>query len=184
MIQLWYHTDGRQLRVSTCNAYTLICETSTGMTDILIVLCLISLAVAGYCLWHLSKLQRRFTAALSKSDGDSLEKVLNSHLRTVEKVDRHLVKLDDAYRRLAATGSLASQKISIVRFNPFGDTGGDQSFVLAVLDAHNSGYVITSIHGREGTRVYVKPVDLGKSKYPLSEEEKQALAQAAKRIPK
>lgn len=98
-------------------------------------------------------------------------------------VDKRLNELDQAYRKLTATSSLASQKISVVRFNPFGDTGGDQSFTLAVLDAHNSGYVLTSIHGREGTRVYVKPIDYGQSKYQLSNEEKQAFTQAAKRVP-
>jgi hypothetical protein len=154
------------------------------LNSIWIIISLVSLLIASYCLWRTLWLQRRFTAALTGSDGESLEAVLAAHLKRVDTVDDHLVKLDDAYRRLAATGSLASQKISIVRFNPFGDTGGDQSFVLAVLDAHNSGYVLTSIHGREGTRVYVKPVDDGKSKYPLSAEEKKGLAQAAKRVPK
>jgi hypothetical protein len=90
---------------------------------------------------------------------------------------------DELTKRLSVSNSLASQKISIVRFNPFGDTGGDQSFSLAVLDAHDSGYVLTSIHGRQGTRVYVKPVDFGKSKYTLSSEEQQALSQAIKRVP-
>jgi hypothetical protein len=148
-----------------------------------IVLAIISIVVAVYCLWRLILLQRHFSAALGTDSGESLEMVLAGHLKKVETVAKHLDKLDDAYKRLADSGSLASQKISIVRFNPFGDTGGDQSFVLAVLDAHDSGYVLTSIHGREGTRVYVKPIDYNKSKYPLSEEEKQALAQAAKRVP-
>ncbi len=143
----------------------------------------ISLVVALACLGQVLWLRRRFTAALTSTEGASLESVLASHIKKVESVDHHLVRLDDAYRHLANTGSLASQKFSIVRFNPFGDTGGDQSFVLAALDAHNSGYVLTSIHGREGTRVYVKPIDYGKSKYPLSTEEKQALAQASKRVP-
>jgi hypothetical protein len=155
------------------------------MNTLLLLITLVSIAIAAYCLWRVIALQRRFGAALgSNSDEGSLEQTLGGYMKRVEAVDSHLVKLDEAYRRLAATGSLASQKISIVRFNPFGDTGGDQSFVLAVLDAHNSGYVLTSIHGREGTRVYVKPVDDGKSKYPLSDEEKQALSQAAKRVPK
>ena len=154
------------------------------MNDLIIAVSVVSGLVAAICLWRVLWLQRRFTAALSSTQGDSLEKVLSDYLERVRGAESHLEKLDEAYRRLAATGSLASQKISIVRFNPFGDTGGDQSFVLAVLDAHNSGYVITSIHGREGTRVYVKPIDYAKSKYPLSEEEKQALKQAAKRIPK
>jgi len=155
------------------------------MNTLLVLITLGSIVIAAYCLWRVIVLQRRFAAALgSASDDGSLEKTLGGYMKRVESVDGHLVRLDEAYRRLAATGSLASQKISIVRFNPFGDTGGDQSFVLAVLDAHNSGYVLTSIHGREGTRVYVKPVDDGKSKYPLSDEEKQALTQAAKRVPK
>ncbi|HUC20480.1 MAG TPA: DUF4446 family protein [Candidatus Polarisedimenticolaceae bacterium] len=149
----------------------------------LLVGTLVAIAIAAYCLWQVAVLRRRFTAALTNTEGDSLEETLAAHLKRVEAAHVHLRQLDEAYKRLAASGSLASQKISIVRFNPFGDTGGDQSFVLAVLDAHNSGYVITSIHGREGTRMYVKPIDYGKSKYPLSQEEKQALAQAIKRVP-
>ncbi len=154
-----------------------------GATLIAILIAVIAAGTAGYSIWQLQKLRSRFTEALTNSSGDSIETVLKSHIKRVEKTDRHLLALDDAYKRLAAAGSLASQKIAIVRFNPFGDTGGDQSFVLAVLDAHNSGYVLTSIHGREGTRVYVKPIDYGKSKYALSSEEQHALDQAAKRVP-
>jgi hypothetical protein len=150
----------------------------------LILVATVSLLVSFYCLWQLAELRKRFRQALSDQSGSSLEKVLAGYLKRVEQVAKHNEELDEAYRQLAASSSLASQKLSIVRFNPFGDTGGDQSFVLAVLDAHNSGYVLTSIHGREGTRVYVKPVDYGKSKYVLSTEELQALNQASKRIPK
>ncbi len=153
------------------------------VTILSLLVALIAIFVATYCIWQVIILRRRFTTALTNGDGDSIENTLAAHFKRVESVDSHLGQLDDAYKRLAASGSLASQKISIVRFNPFGDTGGDQSFVLAVLDAHNSGYVITSIHGREGTRMYVKPIDYGKSKYQLSEEEKQALGQATKRVP-
>lgn len=154
------------------------------MEPVWLILILINLGVAAFSLWSTMRLQKRFNSSLSSSEGDSLEQSLSDYHKQVETVSKHLQKLDQAYERLAATGSLASQKISIVRFNPFGDTGGDQSFVLAVLDAHDSGYVLTSIHGREGTRVYVKPVDYNKSKYPLSDEEKQALSQASKRVPK
>lgn len=140
--------------------------------------------VSIYALWQLNELKKRFRLALSDQSGDNLEQVLASYLKRVNEVSAHNEELDEAYRKLAASLSLASQKLSIVRFNPFGDTGGDQSFVLAVLDSHNSGYVLTSIHGREGTRVYVKPIDYGKSKYTLSAEELQALTQASKRTPK
>lgn len=123
------------------------------------------------------------TAALGDAENQNLEKTLTSHLKRVEQVDVKLNHLQQSYGELSIAAGLASQKISVVRFNPFGDTGGDQSFALAVLDSHNSGYVLSSIHGRSGTRVYVKPIDYGQSKYQLSKEEKQAYDQAAKRVP-
>lgn len=149
----------------------------------LIIGLLLSLGLAIWCLFQLKTLKGRLDSILGGLDSNSLESTLAGHIREVRAVDNRLDELNTEYERLAITNSVASQKISLVRFNPFGDTGGDQSSTLAVLDAYDSGYVLTSIHGREGTRVYVKPVDLGKSKYPLSSEEQQALAQAMKRIP-
>lgn len=70
------------------------------------------------------------------------------------------------------------QKVGLVRFNPFKETGGDQSFVITLLDAENNGFVITSLYTRDGNRIFAKPVDGGCSKYPLSEEEKEAIAKA------
>ena len=148
-----------------------------------IIIGILGASAAGFTYWRLGRLEQRFSATLGGNEANSLEQTLTSHLARVEDVDARLVELTTAYEKLTAMTGLASQKISIVRFNPFGDTGGDQSFTLAVLDSHDSGYVLTSIHGREGTRVYVKPVDYGKSKYTLSTEEQQALAQAAKRVP-
>jgi hypothetical protein len=148
-----------------------------------IIVGVIGLLVGVYATVRMLRLQRRFTAAFGNNEADSLERTLSQHLKRVESVDERLTHLTKSYEELTLTSSFASQKISIVRFNPFGDTGGDQSFSLAVLDSHDSGYVLTSIHGREGTRVYVKPIDYGKSKYTLSDEEQQALSQAAKRVP-
>jgi len=149
----------------------------------LIALALASLGLGVIALVQVRRLTTRFSAALGGNVAASLESTLTGHLARVEAVDSRLGELESEYQRLSITGALASQKISVVRFNPFGDTGGDQSFSLAVLDAHDSGYVLSSIHGRQGTRVYVKPVDFGKSKYQLSVEEQQALNQAAKRVP-
>jgi len=70
------------------------------------------------------------------------------------------------------------QKVGVVRFNPFKDTGGDQSFAIALLDASDSGLVISSLYTRDGVRVFSKAIEKGKSKYQLSEEEKQAIEKA------
>lgn len=67
------------------------------------------------------------------------------------------------------------QKVGLVKFNPFNETGGDHSFSLALLDGHKNGIIITSLHTRERTRLYVKDVSSGKSKIELSSEEKKAL---------
>lgn len=75
-------------------------------------------------------------------------------------------------------GSL--QKVGLVRFNPFGEIGGDQSFCIAVLNENNDGFVITSHYGREANRVYAKPVNQGKSQYQLSTEERKAIDEALK----
>lgn len=149
-----------------------------------IIIALLALIFNGILLWKINRLDQRFKSALGGSNVGSLENTLSGHLAKVLEVDANLSKLTSEYEKLSTASSLASQKISIVRFNPFGDTGGDQSFSLAILDAYNSGYVLTSIHGRQGTRIYVKPIDYGTSKYTLSDEEKQAVSQAIKRVPR
>jgi hypothetical protein len=72
------------------------------------------------------------------------------------------------------------QRTGFIRYNPFKDTGGDQSFSLALLDLDNNGYILTSIHGREVNRVYAKQVVKGVSKHNLSAEETEALGRALK----
>lgn len=135
-------------------------------------------------LWLANRsLSQRMERSLQSSGGQSLESTLADHHKHVSQVDDRLAELEKEYAKLVVTASVASQKISLVRYNPFGDTGGDQSFSLAVLDGHDSGYALTSIHGRQGTRVYIKPIDFGKSKHSLSDEEQQAIQQAMHRIP-
>ena len=73
------------------------------------------------------------------------------------------------------------QKTSFIRFNPFNDVGGDQSFILVLLDNTDSGVIITSLHNRNNTRIYAKQIKNGRGKpAALSKEEKTALNQAIK----
>ena len=67
------------------------------------------------------------------------------------------------------------QHIGLVRFNPFDDTGSDQSFAIALLDEQRDGIVISSLHGRANTRVFAKPVSNASSPHNLSDEESQAI---------
>ena len=70
------------------------------------------------------------------------------------------------------------QKIGIVRYNAFKDTGSDLSFALAMLDENNNGVVLNGIYSREMSNIYAKPVQNGKSNYTISEEEKEAIQKA------
>lgn len=142
-------------------------------------------AVAGLsilvilCLSWLYRLHRRFSTVFAGvNNSKNLADTIVDYYKKVGATYDKLNNLQKSYEHLAGIGARSIQKTGIVRFNPFRDTGGDQSFVLALLDNHDSGFLMTSIHGREGTRVYIKPVEYGSSKYALSEEEKGALKAA------
>ena len=82
--------------------------------------------------------------------------------------------------QLEEDGKRHIQKVGFVRFNPFKELGGDHSFSLAILDNWDSGVIITSLHTRDRTRVYMKDIKRGKSSSELSSEERKALAVAQK----
>lgn len=103
---------------------------------------------------------------------------IQSSLAELEK--GHSVVRSDIQKIKDAT-KLHIQQLTLKRFNPFGDTGGDQSFILAILDGNKDGVVITSLHSRENTRFYVKSVNGGVGiDHPLSEEEQKTINRKAK----
>lgn len=146
-------------------------------------LAIIASLIAVTALVQVWRLTTRLRLTLGDTNGDRLEKQLREYHAKNKQIQVDFEAITNEYRKLGSIAALSLQKISMVRFNPFGDVGGDQSFSLAMLDGHDSGLILTSIHGRGGTRVYAKPIDLGTSKYSLSAEEKKALTQAVKRIP-
>ena len=75
-------------------------------------------------------------------------------------------------------GTRMIQRVGVVRFNPFPDTGGNQSFAVAMLDARGDGVVLSSLHSRAGTRLYLKQITTGKAETALSEEETEAIRRA------
>ena len=105
-----------------------------------------------------SRLERRLAGLTRGADGQSLEAVLDAHLDKVYAVARELDDLSARTTVLEATQRRAFQRIGLVRFNPFEDTGGNQSFALALLDARGDGFVVSSLHARAGTRVYGKAI--------------------------
>lgn len=104
--------------------------------------------------------------------------MLGTHLERVRQVvhDVDVVAARTAIIERDLAGSFG--RVGLVRFNPFEDTGGNQSFALALLDGRGDGFIVSSLHARTGTRLYAKAVTGGTSETALSEEESEALRQA------
>lgn len=107
--------------------------------------------------------------------GGSLKEVLDAHVGRVDQVSGRLDELDRLHAFLEERSRGSLQHIGMVRFNPFEDTGSDQSFAIALLDDRRDGMVLSSLHGRSNTRLFAKPVENGESKHALSAEEAQAI---------
>ncbi len=93
-------------------------------------------------------------------------------------LEKNLEKLSQDLETLKKESQFSVQKMGVVRFNPFSEIGGDQSFSAAFLDGNDNGLVITSLYTREGNRVYGKPIKKGASEHSLSQEEKEAISRA------
>jgi hypothetical protein len=149
----------------------------------------IVLVVAGLCLlgivmmqtFAVSRLNQRINQITGGVESGDLEEILSHHLETVHGVSRDL---DELTARLAIVESAARHhftKQGLVRFNPFPDTGGNQSFALVLLDESDDGVIVSSLHSRTGTRIYAKAVNAGKADTSLSTEEQEAIDEAQSR---
>ena len=109
----------------------------------------------------------------------SLKTVLEELLKDVEVSKKDIVHLKQYSDKIEKDGFFHIQKVGLVRFNPFKDTGGDQSFILSLLDGNDTGIVISALYSRSGTRWYAKKVSKGKGEdHELSEEEKKAIKES------
>lgn len=116
-----------------------------------------------------------------KTHKKNLKEILNQLLEEIKLSGK---KIGELFKRLDAIekeGTFHVQKVGLLRFNPFADTGGEQSFILALLDGDDNGVVLTSLHSRSGTRWYAKELRKGKGvDFELSREEKKVIRKARK----
>ncbi|NLN07379.1 MAG: DUF4446 family protein [Firmicutes bacterium] len=127
---------------------------------------------------HLRALARRYKTFMTASDGFSLEKALWDLQSELAFLREELQKNRQVLADLQQKMQRALQAVGFVRFNAFSNTGGELSFSLAVLDGEAGGVVLSSIYGREESKIYAKPVSGGKPSYALSGEEEEAIRKA------
>lgn len=125
------------------------------------------------------KQSSHYSKLVGKGSGD-LRAILEKILSDRKDLEAHIKQVEDSLSALDKRSIGFIQKLGLVRFSPYAETGGNQSFALSVLDGTDNGIVMLSLHGRESTRIYVKPIEKGKSKLELSKEEQQALDDARK----
>jgi hypothetical protein len=136
---------------------------------------LLLLAIAALEARRIGRLSARLAALTRGSDERSLEAILEAHLTRVHQVVRDLDAIEARTAVLERDLKLSFSRIGLVRFNPFEDTGGNQSFALALLDDRGDGFIASSLHARNLTRVYAKGVAGGRAEAALSAEEAEAL---------
>ena len=142
------------------------------------VLTLISLIVTIICLSQYKKLYRRYDMFMRGKDAETLEDTI---MELVDETEYLRAKDGDTKRLVDSVVSKAQagyQKTGIVKYNAFKGMGGNLSFVIAMLDDNNTGFVLNSVHSREGCYLYLKDVVEGKTEVLLGSEEKEALERA------
>jgi hypothetical protein len=123
-------------------------------------------------------LRRRLRRVLPEGESGGIDEILDRQLKSVESLSERVDALNKLHHELEHLSQRTLQKVAVIRYNPFSDTGGDQSFAIALLDSLGNGVVVSSLHSRTDTRVFAKPVQSGRSKFQLSDEEQDAIKKA------
>lgn len=144
----------------------------------LCVLILILLIIVIVCITKLNKLTRNYDYFMRGKDAESLEDFIIGISEEVHRLQNEDRGAKDTIRSINRNLRASYQKFGLVRYNAFKGMGGNLSFAMAMLDYTNSGFVLNSVHSREGCYLYLKRIDMGQTDGPLGNEEKEAVEQA------
>ncbi|NMA85734.1 MAG: DUF4446 family protein [Tissierellia bacterium] len=129
---------------------------------------------------RISKLRDRYDKLTMGVDGANIEEILLENGKEISRIQENIGTINAEINNLDTRLKFAVQKIGFIRYNAFADMGSELSYSIVLLDEHLNGFVLTSIYGREQSVSYAKPIKDGKSTFPLSAEEMQAMDRAIK----
>jgi Protein of unknown function (DUF4446) len=147
----------------------------------LLVLIALGLGALALLLSAMSQTRRRPESRGPIHMDDVLRGVLEGQAKQLQRLEAAIRSLNATDRRQEGLIEGAVRRVGLVRYDAFEDVGGRLSFSCALLDEHGTGVVVTSINGRQDTRVYAKPITNGTSSYNVSVEEEEAIRQALAR---
>ena len=155
--------------------------TFSDKTLTLLVLIALGLALLALVFTALGQGRRRAEPRGPIQLDDALRGILEGHASSIHRLEAAVRALNATDKGQQQLIEGAVRRVGLVRYDAFEDVGGRLSFSCALLDDHRNGVVVTSINGRQDTRVYAKPVVEGRSAYNLSVEEEEAIRQASER---
>lgn len=146
---------------------------------VLVILVLVLVMLYIISVTNLKKLRKNYSNFMKKlGNGNNIEEILKEYIKRVETVEAKNNEIISYCKSLDDNIKICVQKIGVVRYNAFKDTGSDLSFTLALLDDKNDGIVLNGIYARDSSNIFAKPIEKGESKYVLSNEEKEAIDRA------
>jgi hypothetical protein len=146
---------------------------------IAIIISLVSTIISVFAVFYIFKLRKRIDILSTGFSNKNLEDIIKEYVTMLEKCEGDMEMMNENFDKLRAETAKFFNKVGLVRFQAFKDTGGDQSFALALLNENNNGFLISSLHGRGFAKIYAKEISNGKSpNYKLTDEEENALKQA------
>ena len=142
------------------------------------VLTLILTVVVIIGIFKMKNLYRRYDYFMRGKDAETLEDIIVSQMEEIQELQAQDRANKDSLRVNNKNMRASFQKFGMIRYNAFKGMGGNLSFAFALLDYTNTGFVLNSVHSREGCYLYLKEVDRSETEVPLGNEEKEALDKA------
>lgn len=125
-----------------------------------------------------ANLRKKYKIFMDGEDGKNLEKAILDKFAAIDTLEENVKEIYGNIKAINNQLVTAYQKIGLVKYDAFREIGGKLSFVLVLLTAENNGFILNSMHSKEGCYTYVKEVVNGEVFIVLSEEEQQALDDA------
>lgn len=143
------------------------------INTLLTILFLISTIIAGK---GYKELNKRYLAFMSKlSNGENVEGMMHEYLNIVNEIGQRSKSNETEIKNVKEQLKKCIQKVGLIRYNAYNDTGSDLSFTMALMDQEENGVVVNGLYSRESSSIFAKPLAKGETKYNLSAEEIQAI---------
>lgn len=124
------------------------------------------------------RMNARVNKLFQGKDAKNLEETFNYLLEEVKMMNENQIITEKTLKNFNVRLRKSLSGFQTIRFNPFPESGGNQSFAIAIVNEEGDGLVLSSLYTREKTSVFAKPIKGGRSEYELTTEEKKALAEA------